>query len=76
MIKVKTFVPNSLNSLHHLKLDDEINTFIDENNIKVIDIKYSSSFSLENGKYSFLHTAMLIYDTMDELSNNNSHGTL
>ena len=61
MIKVKSFVPNSLNPLHHERLDDAINHFIQTNNIEVINIKYASSICDDNGRISFSHSALLIY---------------
>lgn len=40
MIKVKTFIANSFNPLHHEKLDNSINKFLEENDVEVVDIKY------------------------------------
>ena len=57
MIKVKTFDPNSANPLHHERLDNEINSFIANNDIEVIDIKYSTAFA-EN---QFIASALLVY---------------
>lgn len=57
MIKVKTFIMNSCNRLHHERLDNAINDFIAENNVEVVDIKYSTS--LDQG--SWIPSAMLIY---------------
>ena len=62
MIKVKSFVPNSFNSIHHERLDDAINHFIQTNNIEVIDIKYCSSVCRDSGQISFSHSALLIYN--------------
>lgn len=62
MIKVKTFVTNSLNPSHNEKLDNSINLFLSRNDIEVVDIKYSSSLAVDgNGKIYFNHSAMLIY---------------
>ena len=62
MIKVKTFVTNSLNPLHHEKLDNSINVFLSSKEIEVVDIKYNSSLAVDgNGKVYFDHSAMLIY---------------
>lgn len=62
MIKVKTFVTNSLNPLHNERLDNSINVFLLGNDIEVIDVKYSSSLAVDgNGKVYFDHSAMLIY---------------
>ena len=33
MIKVKTFTMNSMNPLHHERLDCRINNFLEENNV-------------------------------------------
>ncbi len=38
MIKVKTFVMNSGNPLHHDRLENMINKFLAENEVEVIDI--------------------------------------
>lgn len=48
---------NSRNPLHHERLDDKINKFIKENDIEVIDIKYSTAI-IESG---WIPSAMLIY---------------
>ena len=62
MLKVKTFVMNSGNQLHHERLDDAINNFIAENGImEVIDIKYSTSMSGDANKFYCLLSAMPIY---------------
>ena len=62
MIKVKTFVMNSGNQLHHKQLDAAINKFIEENEItEVVDIKYSTSMSGDANKFYCLLSAMLIY---------------
>lgn len=58
MIKVKTFVMNSGNPLHHDRLENMINKFLAENEVEVIDIKYSTT--VLNGNY-WLPSAMLIY---------------
>ncbi len=59
MIKVKTFImKGSTNPLHHERLDNAINNFIAENNIEVVDIKYSTSLS---DQHSWIPSAMLIY---------------
>lgn len=62
MLKVKTFVMNSGNQLHHKQLDAAINKFIEENEItEVVDIKYSTSMSGDAGRFYCLLSAMLIY---------------
>lgn len=58
-MKVKTFVPNSGNTCHHDRLDIMINKFLEENDIDVIDIKYSTAFV--NNNY-WIQSAMLIYN--------------
>ena len=63
MTKVKTFVTNSQNILHHDRLDNSINKFLEENNIEVIDIKYSTCSCTDSmGKISWIPTTMLIYN--------------
>ena len=62
MIKVKTFVMNSMNILHHERLDDRINHFLEENAVEVIEIKYSTCCGVNSGdKVSWIPSAMLIY---------------
>lgn len=63
MVQVKTFVMNSNNPLHHERLDKLINNFIKENDIDVIDIKYSTTAASASGSLGFLWipSAMLIY---------------
>ena len=62
MTKVKTFVTNSFNPLHHEKLDNSINKFLEENDIEVIDIKYSTCCCTDSvGRFQWMPTAMLIY---------------
>ena len=62
MIKVKTFVTNSFNPLHHEKLDNSINKFLEENDIEVVDIKYSTCCCTDSvGRFQWMPTAMLIY---------------
>ena len=62
MIKVKTFVTNSYNPLHHERLDAQINKFIEENEVEVVDVKYSTSCCTDTtGKIQWIPTAKLIY---------------
>ena len=62
MTKVKTFVTNSFNPLHHEKLDNLINKFLEENDIEVVDIKYSTCCCTDSvGRFQWMPTAMLIY---------------
>lgn len=66
MIKVKTFTMGSSNNiLHHGRLDGQINNFIAENNVEVIDVKYSTSCCSDSmGNIHCIPTAMLIYKEM------------
>ena len=63
-IKVKTFI---IKSREHAaktdRLDSWINNFIAENNIEVIDIKYSTAIFGDGGTIlsSWVPSAMLIY---------------
>ena len=61
MIKVKFFVPKTGNSFQ--KLEEWINSFIEKNNIEVIDIKCISSGS--DGSHT-INSAMLIYKEIPE----------
>ena len=62
MIQVKTFIiGNSHNPIHHDRLDDKINKFISENDIEVIDIKYSTSAITTGMGFQWIPSAMLIY---------------
>ena len=64
MIRVKTFVlSNSGNTQHHERLDNYINNFLAENEVEVIDIKYSTAVASfdSTGKYFWVPSAMLIY---------------
>lgn len=63
MIQVKTFiVGGSNNPLHHERLDAAINRFLSENDVEVIDIKYSICAAPNNGN-GWIPSAMLIYKT-------------
>lgn len=64
MIKVKTFVTNSYNPLHHERLDAQINKFIEENDIEVVDIKYSTTSAWNGAATVWIPSAMLIYKVM------------
>ena len=61
MVKVKTFLMNSHNPLHHERLDKLINKFFEENDIDVIDIKYSTAAVAGANGVSWIPSAMLIY---------------
>lgn len=67
MIKVKTFViKNSDNPHHHERLDEYINKFLAENDIEVIDIKFSTAMAQTSvGGYFWKPSAMLIYKEKD-----------
>ena len=63
MIKVKTFViKNSNNPHHHERLDGVINNFLAENDIEVVDIKFSTAMAPNaQGGFFWEPSAMLIY---------------
>lgn len=61
MIKVKTFIINSNNPLHHERLDNAINHFLEENEVEVIDIKYSTSVAHNGYGIAWVPSALLIY---------------
>ena len=62
MTKVKTFATNSYNPAHHDRLDNSINKFLEENDVEVVDIKYSTCCCADSmGKFQWIPTAMLIY---------------
>ena len=61
MVKVKTFLMNSHNPLHHERFDKLINKFFEENDIDVIDIKYSTAAVAGANGVSWIPSAMLIY---------------
>ena len=57
MLKVKIFTMNSGNPLHIDRLEQSINTFIETNDIEIVDIKYSTTCLNEK----FIPSAMLFY---------------
>jgi hypothetical protein len=62
MIKVKTFITNSYNPVHHDRLDNSINKFLEENDVEVVDVKYSTSCCADSmGRFQWIPSAMLIY---------------
>ena len=63
MIKVKTFtIGNDYNVLHHEKLANKINAFLEENNVEVVDIKYSTSCGVTSRDgICWVPSALLIY---------------
>ena len=65
MIKVKTFISNSTNPLHHDRLDNQINAFLAANDIEVVDIKYSTSAAVVGSGVNFYPSALLIYKTKE-----------
>lgn len=62
MIKVKTFLPNPNNLWRAERFDTVINSFLEENNVEVIDIKYNTAITNAGG---VLCSAMLIYKTKE-----------
>lgn len=64
MIKVKTFFINSTNYRDHERLDKSINSFLAENDVEVIDVKYSVAIGGDNGQFVY-PSAMLIYKTKE-----------
>ena len=63
MIKVKTFViGNDYNVLHHEKLANKINAFLEENDVEIVDIKYSTCCYVNSlGGGNWIPSALLIY---------------
>jgi hypothetical protein len=62
MVKVKTFTTGSANILHHEMLDKHINKFLVENDVEVVDIKYSTcAYANQMGGGAWMASAMLIY---------------
>ena len=45
MIKVKSFLRRPGNLRDHEHLDNAVNNFIAENDVEIVDIKYSTSMS-------------------------------
>lgn len=56
MMKVKIFDYED-----EIDLEEDINDFIDSNNIEVIDIKYQVSTSMFSEEQIFCFSAMIIY---------------
>ena len=66
MTKVKVFFVRQGLPHPHEKLEYQINKFLEENNIEIIDIKYSTcSCSDARGNLIWMPTAMLIYKTKE-----------
>ena len=62
MVKVKTFTTGSDNILHYEMLDKHINKFLVENDVEVVDIKYSTcAYANQMGGGAWMASAMLIY---------------
>lgn len=62
MIKVQTFVTNSHNTADHNKLSNGINKFLADNDVEVVDIKYSTCSCVDAmGKIHWIPTALMIY---------------
>ena len=62
MIKVKTFTINSKNTAHHEMLDDKINKWLAENDVEVVDVKYSTCYGVTSrDSLCWIPTALLIY---------------
>ena len=61
-VKVKIItLANSGNPLHSSRLEDAINRFIEENDIEVVDIKYScTAYPTANGGY-WTPSALILY---------------
>ena len=64
MIKVKTFFNNSKNYHHYDRLDESINSFLAENDVEVVDVKYSVAIGGSSGQDAY-QSAMLIYKTKE-----------
>jgi hypothetical protein len=66
MTKVKVFVVKQGLPHSHEKLEFQINQFLEENDIEVVDIKYSTcSCSDTRGGGIWTPSAMLIYKTKE-----------
>lgn len=51
---------------HEKDLEDSINDFIKENNIDIIDIKFSSSCSIYGEEQVYCFSALIMYNTINE----------
>lgn len=51
---------------HESDLEKEVNKFINENDIEVIDIKLSTSCSIYSEEQIYCFTAMIIYEKIEE----------
>lgn len=51
---------------HEKDLENSINDFIKENNIDIIDIKFSSSCSIYGEEQVYCFSALIMYETIKE----------
>ncbi|MNE75538.1 Sporulation protein cse60 [compost metagenome] len=56
-MKVKLFDEN-----HEKDLEKAINTFLSENAVKVVDIKYSVAFAINGEEQIYCFSALLLYE--------------
>ena len=56
--RVKSFVMKDGNPLHHQNLDEQINNFIETENVEVVDVKFSTCYNNNNW---WTMSALLIY---------------
>ena len=59
-MKIKIF-----DESHEKDLEDDINDFIKENNIEIIDIKYSVSCSTYSEEQIYCFSALIMYQESD-----------
>lgn len=59
MIKVKVIDEN-----HEKDLENSINTFIIQNDIKIIDIKFSTTCALFSDEQIYCFSALIIYENI------------
>lgn len=51
---------------HEKDLEDSINNFIKENDIDIIDIKFSSSCSIYGEEQIYCFSALIMYNTINK----------
>ena len=56
-IKVKCFEANS----RVAKLEEAINDFLNENDVEIVDVKFSSADGLSNGRSFSSYAALVLY---------------
>lgn len=62
MIKVQTFVTKNHRDTDHNQLRNDINEFLAENDVEVVDIKYSTCSCVDAmGKIHWIPSALMIY---------------